>query len=210
MTDICSVLHHRFNELTKYNFPFDISQIPTNGIYILFEDGERAHDTNRIVRIGTHTGKDQLRSRLVQHFLKENKDRSIFRKNIGRAILNKENDPFLAQWEIDLTTREARIEFGNAIDPSKLAEIEHRVSEYIRSHFCFVVFPVLEKQDRLKWESRIISTVSKCEYCNPSTNWLGSYSPKKKIQESGLWLVNELHQQHLSKSEMSELLRLLE
>jgi len=28
----------------------------------------------------------------------ENKDRSIFRKNIGRALLNKDNDPFIEQW----------------------------------------------------------------------------------------------------------------
>ena len=38
----------------------------------------------------------------------ENKDRSIFRKNIGRAILNKNQDPFLGQWELDLTTRKAK------------------------------------------------------------------------------------------------------
>jgi hypothetical protein len=54
--------------------PFDDSPIPLNGIYILFEDGEIAHGTNRIVRIGTHTGKDQLFSRLKQHFIQENKD----------------------------------------------------------------------------------------------------------------------------------------
>jgi hypothetical protein len=32
---------------------------------------------------------------LEQHFIKENKDRSIFRKNIGRAILNKDQDALL-------------------------------------------------------------------------------------------------------------------
>ena len=41
---------------------------------------------DRIVRIGTHTGENQLRSRLMQHFVKENKNRSIFRKNIGRCF----------------------------------------------------------------------------------------------------------------------------
>jgi len=78
-------------------FPFCEDQIPLNGIYILFEKGELAHNTDRIVRIGTHTGINQLRSRLKQHFIVENKDRSIFRKNIGRALLNKNHDDFINQ-----------------------------------------------------------------------------------------------------------------
>jgi hypothetical protein len=112
MIDICAELHAALDPLPHHRFPFDAGRIPKNGLYILFEDGEQAHGTDRIVRIGTHTGKDQLPSRLKQHFIKENKDRSIFRKNIGRALLNKARDPFLAQWEIDLTTSAAKKEFG--------------------------------------------------------------------------------------------------
>ena len=39
------------------------------------------------MNICTHTGKNQLISRLKQHFTNMNKDRSIFRKNIGRCLL---------------------------------------------------------------------------------------------------------------------------
>ena len=84
MSENCKNLHELFNNLPKLEFPFNEEHIPMNGIYVLFEKGEFAHNTNRIVRVGTHTGKNQLRSRLIQHFLNENKDRSIFRKNIGR------------------------------------------------------------------------------------------------------------------------------
>ena len=101
MSENCNTLHQWFNKMNKFTFPFDKKDIPKNGIYILFERGETAHSTNRIVRVGTHTGQNQLCSRLLQHFLKENKDRSIFRKNIGRALLNKNKDPFLKQWELD-------------------------------------------------------------------------------------------------------------
>lgn len=70
---ICERLHKILNGLKRHRFPFDESLIPKNGIYVLFENGERAHgDCDRIVRIGTHTGKDNLRQRLVEHFLKEN------------------------------------------------------------------------------------------------------------------------------------------
>jgi len=56
-----------------------------------------AHSTDRIVRIGTHTGNNKLWFRLKEHLI-ENKDRSIFRKNIGRALLNKDNDCFIEHW----------------------------------------------------------------------------------------------------------------
>jgi aspartate oxidase len=80
MSQTCNSIHNLFNNLKRINFPFDNSDIPKNGIYILFEKGELAHNHDRIVRIGTHTGRDQLLSRLKQHFINENKDRSIFRK----------------------------------------------------------------------------------------------------------------------------------
>lgn len=209
MTEICPELHRIFNFLPQHHFPFDVRKIPMNGIYVLFEEGEKAHGTNRIVRIGTHTGNDQLRSRLLQHFVMENKDRSIFRKNIGRALLNEVKDPFLEQWELKLTSRAAKALYEYRVDQKKQKEVEHQVSEYIQSHFWFAVFPVSQKADRLKWESRIISTVSLCQSCRPSPEWLGLYSPKEKIRESGLWIVNELYKEPLSHPEFDELNRFL-
>ena len=207
--EVCPELHRLLDHLPHNHFPFDDALIPLNGIYILFEDGEKAHGTNRIVRIGTHTGKDQLRSRLKQHFILENKDRSIFRKNIGRALLNKEKDPFLEKWELDLTTRAAKDNFRFQIDHEKQKQVERQVSDYIQSHFRFVVFPVPRKEDRLILESRIISTVSLCSSCRPSPNWLGLFSPKEKIRESGLWIVNELYKQPLTQLEFENLKRMI-
>ena len=98
MRNIVLELHQIFNEQKRYSFPFEhfINEIPKNGIYIIFENGEKYKNLDRIVRVGTHTGNNQLRSRLNQHFIKENKNRSIFRKNIGRCFLNKENNPYLS------------------------------------------------------------------------------------------------------------------
>lgn len=209
MSKICSEIHEIFNELKEYSFPFNEQEIPKNGIYILFEKGEYFNEFKRIVRVGTHTGNNQLQSRLKQHFVKENKDRSIFRKNIGRALLNRENDSFLNQWELDLTTRANKEKYSNQIDFEKQQTVEKKVSEYIHNNFSFAVFEVLEKEQRLRIESRIISTVSNCTNCKPSENWLGLSSPKKKIKDSGLWLVNELWKQSLSENELSELKRII-
>ena len=201
----CSQLHNLFGELKRYHFPFKEEEIPLNGIYVLFENGEKAHGKERIVRIGSHTGKDQLRSRLKQHFVNENKDRSIFRKNIGRAILNKEKDPFLNQWELDLTTKEAKDKFSNSINFEKQKEVEKRVSKYIQNNFNFAVMEIENKEKRLEMESKIISTVSLCKDCHASDKWLGLFSTKEKIRESGLWLVNELYKEPLNDKEIEEL-----
>jgi len=205
VSEICQQLHGLFNSLLRHRFPFDELAIPRNGIYILFEKGEQAHGVDRIVRVGTHTGENKLRSRLKQHFVNENKDRSIFRKNIGRAMLQRAEDPFLEQWNWDLTTRKARERYLPLLDEEKQRQVEKAVTEYIQQNFSFVVFGVDNKGERLEWERKIISTVSWCEECRSSSNWLGMYSPKRKIRESGLWLVNGLYKDGLSWTELEEL-----
>ena len=205
MSKICESLHRLFAEMERFTFPFEAKNIHLNGIYILFEKGEKAHGGDRIVRIGTHTGVNQLRSRLQQHFIKENKDRSIFRKNIGRALLNREGDPFLEQWNWDLTKRKAKESLGKMVDSKKQDDIEKQVSETIQRKFSFAVFQVLEKEKRISIESKIISTVSLCNDCRPSSHWLGLHSQKMKIRESGLWQVNELYKEPLSEREFADI-----
>ena len=209
LRDPCGTIHEWFNQLRKHHFPFQSKTIPQNGIYILFQDGEAAHGTNRIVRVGTHTGDRQLRSRLRQHFVKENKDRSIFRKNIGRCLLNAKRDAFLECWNFDLTSRASREKHQHKVDFARQKEIEQQVTKYLQSHFSFVVFEVPDKIARLKLESRIISTVSLCDHCRPSPLWLGLSSPKQRIRESGLWLVNELYKTPLSNNDLASLQVLL-
>jgi len=205
MSEICNELHQLFSELNRFHFPFDTNEIPLNGIYILFEKSEHAHGVDRIVRIGTHTGEDQLRSRLKQHFINEIKDRSIFRKNIGRAILNNSHDPFLEQWEWDLTTRKAKEKYSHLVDFNKQKTVEAQVTNHLQTNLSFVVLRLDSKDDRLMFESRIISTVSLCDECNPSNSWLGLSSPKQKIRESGLWLVNELYKEPLTVNELADI-----
>jgi hypothetical protein len=193
MSRECETIHTITRHLERHSFPYSELNIPSNGIYILFEKGELGHDGDRIVRVGTHTGDGQLRSRLKQHFINENKDRSIFRKNIGRSLLKKEGDEFLEFWDLDLTTRKAKDEYSHLIDFDYQKTIELRVSQYIKSNFSFCVFEINEKDERLSIESKIISTVSLCKDCSPSNGWLGKSSPKTKIVKGGLWLVNELY-----------------
>ncbi|MCL4418421.1 MAG: hypothetical protein M1308_18840 [Actinobacteria bacterium] len=209
MSKECTSLHNLFNNLPRFYFPFNKTKIPLNGIYILFENGETGHGLDRIVRIGTHTGANQLRSRLNQHYILENKDRSIFRKNIGRAILNKRKDPYLKTWRIDFTTRDKKSEYGHLINQEYQSQIESEVSKYIQGTFSFCVFEVNDTDKRLELESKIISTISACSQCRPSNNWLGRYSPVEKLKTSGLWQVNELYNLPLSGDDFAYLVPLL-
>lgn len=205
MSKDCEKIHKLFNKMERFTFPFKEYNIPTNGIYILFELGEKAHGGDRIVRIGTHTGHNQLKSRIKQHFINENKDRSIFRKNIGRVLLNKQKDPYIEVWELDLTTKESKEKYGNLIDEKKQKNMEKHITKHIQKNFNFVVFPIEKKEKRLWFESKIISTVSLCKNCHSSKNWIGLHSTKEKIRESGLWLVNELYKTPLSKEDLKML-----
>jgi hypothetical protein len=177
--------------LPSVSFPLVPGSVPASGVYVLFEVGEPGHNADRIVRVGTHTGRDNLAARLNEHFLKENKDRSIFRKNIGRALLNRDEDPFLAQWEVDLTTSAAKARHAGLIDRLRQQAVEVRVSEYMRTNFRVAVVPCIE--ERLMWESALISIISNCKECGPSDAWLGKSSPKEQIRSSGLWLEQGLY-----------------
>lgn len=206
-SEVCSRLHVLARGLVRQSFPFDRNAIPKNGIYLLFERGEIGHEGDRIVRVGTHTGPGQLPSRLGQHFLAENKDRSIFRKNIGRALLNKDRDPFLKSWNLDLTTRKAREEHLEHVDLEYQLKIEAAVSRYMRERLSFVVFEVEGKEERLALEAGLIGAISLCGQCGPTHAWLGLHSPVQKIRDSGLWLVNELYKTPAVLSDLAPLHR---
>jgi len=40
-------------------------------------------------------------------------------------------------------------------------------------------------------------------------NWLGNYSPKKKIQTSGLWLIQHLNSEGITKEDISVIEKLI-
>lgn len=205
MSDLCDQIHELFNSRRRFRFPFDgdINQIPQNGIYVIFEAGEIYKEWDRIVRVGSHTGNNQLRSRLYQHFVKENKNRSIFRKNIGRCFLNQEHNPYASIWELDTTSAADKIKYHSLINKDFEHEIERKISSYIQTNLSFTVFEVEKKEDRLFWERKIISTLAEANMA-PSLKWLGHHSPKEKIKKYGLWQVNELLGQPMSINEFAE------
>jgi len=207
MTHILKELHKLFNESKRFHFPFESERnlIPKNGIYVMFEKGEKYCGYDRIVRVGTHTGDNQLYSRLNQHFLNENKNRSIFRKHLGRCFINRNNKSYLRIWNLGFTTREEKKKNNRIIDFEYERKLEKQISEYIQKKLSFAVFEVNEKNKRLFWESRIASTLAQGVDNKPSRKWFGHKSPVDKIKESGLWQVQGLKKETLTNEELKEL-----
>lgn len=158
--------------------------------------GEIAHGGDRIVRVGTHTGEGNLQARLNEHLYIPNKDRSIFRKHIGRCILCRRRDPFYEQWEIDLTTRASRVRYGHVVDRVRLQEIEAEVTAYFTTNLTFTSIEV--RSDRTVLESKLLSTIARCPDCGPQLDWLGLCHPNEKIANSGLWNLQGTSGQGLS------------
>jgi len=177
-TDKCRGIHEILESLPEYNSKTPNSELPTNGIYFFYEEGEFCTHGNegqkRIARVGTHRGDENFRSRINNHY-RGNKNSSVFRKHLGGAIMRRKdpNDRRLKQWlEQDAPT---------------FQEIEAGVTKELNEHFSFRCIPVKDKKERLQLEEELIATIAKCDKCKPSENWLGNFAADELVRTSGLW-----------------------
>ena len=208
MSEQCKWLHEQLNNRPP---PIDydklmVRDLPENGIYFFYENGEtwgHGESLLRIVRIGTHTGHDNLRSRISEHYLPGEyqkrmkfgldeiapKDRSVFRKHIGRALLSRDGDAYLSLWNCDWTYPKVRKQYRDRRNIEKEKSIERKVTDILRQKF-FFRFIILgdSKEERQEFEKRLIATVAQCSFCKPSDSWLGNNYERLRIR--GLWLID--------------------
>ena len=214
-SDTCGWLTERLARLPLFSYPFVEDHLPSNGIYFFYESGELSSHGDRlprIVRVGTHRD-GNFRHRIAEHYLLDDRkmrfdrnrsaphDRSIFRKNIGRALLNKSNDPYLDVWEIDFMKAANLSSYSHLRDIEKEKAIEREVTRILQESFCFRFVAVVSENQRLGTnglERCLIGTVAHCARCRPSANWRGNDSPIANIRTTGLWQV-----QHLKASPLS-------
>ena len=137
-------------------------------------------------------------------------DRSIFRKNIGRALLNNQKDlDYLKVWEIDFTSNINRANHSHLRNIEKEKTIESHITELIRKKFYFRFMSIEGQEKRMGKigiESRLIGTVTSCKLCKPSYHWLGKFSSKPQIKNGKLWLSQHLDSIGLSDSDKADLL----
>lgn len=186
---------------------------PERGIYFFFtpdSDLDTPSPTqwklSRIGTVGVSTGSaNTLWNRLRQHRGNTrgayagggNHRGSIFRKHVGRAIIEAEgrHDQY-PHWGIE---HRAGIPIGTEELRAQEHPLEERVSEYIRD-LPFLVLPVPGEPrpgcDRDRIETNLIGLVSHYRRSTPGLlmdDWLGVESPKPEVYKSGLWNIEHVN-----------------
>ena len=180
-------IHKYFSNKTTYTVK-DNSFLPENppkkpGLYVVYEESEE--DYRRIVRVGIAT--KSLYSRLKQHFINLNRSSSIFRKHIGRALINL-NNSFKHINIKDWNNKKIK-------SAPTLEEVEREVSNYMQNHLSFTFIEINNGQELENAEKKLIeflsirnSLFSQATGKQPFSNdWLGQYCTNKKVNKSGLW-----------------------
>jgi hypothetical protein len=198
-------LHRLFDRLRRYDWQ-GIDDIPfEDGVYIIYERGETYHGYARVVHVGAHTSPGRLKQRLMDHFQREDRNASILRKNIGKALLNRAKDPYLDIWSLDTS----RAPNKDREDPRTAARVERDVSAYMRVNLSFSVIPVASVDARQRLKAAIIATLHQAKDFAPSDGWLGHHSPEAQIRESGLWLKQGMDAAPLTADESLLLARII-
>jgi hypothetical protein len=175
--------------------------LPKQGVYFFFDDGEPTKFSTivpRLVRVGTHgvsvgsvaTLRNRLRTHLGTRAGAGNHRASVFRLHVGRAIIERDKlHQFYPNWgkgqsaPRDITELEA--------------PLESKVSEYI-GNLRVLFIPVLDTAGtgsmRATIEQQFISmfTENLCAIEDSSLSWLGRFSDKPSIRDSGLWNVRDV------------------
>ena len=100
-----------------------------------------------------------------------------------------------------------RIKFGHLRKIEKEETIEQEITKIIRDNFSFRFIIMENEEERIGskgLEGKFIGTLTRCEKCKPSPNWLGNYSPKIQIRKSGLWLTQHLNAEEINNEDVIE------
>ena len=182
---------------------------PQRGVYFFFEPGELrsvSGDGPRVVRIGTHGLKDGANStlwgRLSQHRGSAksrggNHRGSIFRLLVGVAICQKDRRPPPASWGVGAHPGVAAVELG--ISRAAVLAAEHSLEVDVSAVIGAMPFlwldvddPACPASDRGVIECNSIGLVSAIgnSVADPmSSDWLGRFSDRAAVRDSGLWNV---------------------
>lgn len=175
--------------------------VPKKGVYFFFDGNEETAFSNsipRLVRIGTHGvsagSTSTLRTRLRTHFGTQagigNHRASVFRLHVGRAIIEREGlQKLFPHWGKGQSAKKT-------ISQSE-ADLERQVSEYI-GKLSVLYVPIIDESgvgsSRALIERQFIALFSEnlCPLETPSPSWLGRFSDKSTIRQTGLWNVRDV------------------
>lgn len=186
-----------------------LRDLPHRGVYLFFEHGEIRRDSGngpRIVRIGTHAlgmgSRSTLRQRLKQHRGRAsgggNHRGSIFRLLIGQALLARSGTSH-STWGVKSDAAKASLALG--IGREALVRAEAPVEQIVTDYLATMPFLWLDIDDDAGPNSlrgvvernaiALLSNYGRAPLDPPSSGWLGRYSDRLLVRDSGLW--NQRH-----------------
>ena len=180
----CEAVHQELDALVTRRTP-PTEAVPKDGIYLWYEAGEvRQGQRQRITRVGTHREPDRLRKRLTLHYSAD-RDRSVFRRHVGAALMNKDRQPEseIQEWY--------KARGSPLFSHQRFQQYEDRVDREIKRG-TYRVLRVDDRAERLELEGKLIALISRCEHCRPSRTWLGNHAYRAQIRKSGLWNVDHV------------------
>ena len=175
--------------------------LPKQGVYFFFDEGETtafSRTIPRLVRVGTHGvsagSTATLRNRLRTHFGTRNgfgnHRASVFRLHVGRAIIERDRlNEIFPNWGKGQSAPKEVTE--------QEAPLEIRVSEYI-GKLRVLYIPIADAAGkgsmRATIERQFIALVTEniCPVETSSPSWLGQFSDKATIRETGMWNVRDV------------------
>lgn len=175
---------------------------PNRGVYFFFEEGENrsnASNVQRVVRVGTHAvsrgAVSTLWGRLRTHKGTPdglgNHRGSIFRLHIGNALLRQ------------MGAQNKLLTWGKGQAANKDIKrgeewMERQVSDYLGNKMSILWLNIGDApsalSDRAFIERNAIALISNNRHPvdTPSHEWLGQFSDKEEIRESGLWNIRHV------------------
>lgn len=197
---------------------------PRRGVYFFFESSEYCSGSGhipRVVRVGTHALSAGSRSTLGQRLRNHrgsssgggNHRGSIFRLLVGQALQAKGELTTCQSWSVKNDAAKAAIALG--IVPQALKAGEAQVEQAVTRYIGAMPFLWLDVDDnpgpdslRTIVERNAIALLSNYERpsCDPaSAGWLGQYSNRPLVRNSGMW-----NQRHVAEAHQSAFLDVFE
>jgi hypothetical protein len=178
---------------------------PQRGVYFFFEPGEVRSSSGiglRVVRVGTHaltmTSQTTLWHRLSQHRGTKqngggNHRGSIFRLIVGEALLQRDSLQ-LESWGVGQSA------------PLEIRQSESNHERRVSAHIGMMPFLWLDIPDEAEGRAMrgmiernsigLLSNLNRDVIDPPSNTWLGRFSPRPKVRNSGLWNQNHVDEFH--------------
>jgi hypothetical protein len=189
LKDICQFVEEIYKLISNRGTLFygPNSLLPLNGIYFFFEKEQKiwlvSREFDRVVRIGINEKPNNFGKRIREHY-KGNIEGSVFRENIGWALLERHGYKPKNLYETK----------ANYKKQCSCGPIETLISKYFSEALTFKAFAI--QYEKLVEYEKILTMAFSIYYQYKMwmgelniKNWLGlySYSRGDKIKKSGLW-----------------------